>query len=104
RNLTTSQVLVENGGVMKIAVGRSINNSDIRITGSAGVLGSLTAAEWIAGGNSDDLVAKNIGSLTIKGAPSLDTAPSASFLPGDFSKVNVRTFLNAGVGPAIGSF
>lgn len=98
-NLQDSTILVENGSIGTITVGRSVGGVDIRAVGAAGAINSITAPEWIAS-VSDNLVARNIGTLSITGAPM--TAPGG-FLVGDFTKVNVVTFLSGGTTPAIGS-
>ena len=97
-NMPDTSVLVENGSITAIAVGRSMGDVDIRAIGTAGAIKSITAAEWIAPDDSDNLVARNIGTLKITGAPL--TAPGG-FLAGDFTKVNVLTFLNGGTTPAL---
>lgn len=99
RDIVDTSVLVENGSITAIVAGCVIMNSNIRAIGSAGAIQSITAAEWFSTDGADDIVARNIGSLTITGAPM--TASGFGVLPGNFSEVNVLTFLNAGATPAI---
>lgn len=101
RDMQDSNVLAENGSIGTIAVGHSMTNVNLRALGAAGAITAITAGEWISPGNStNNLVSRNIGSLTITGAPG---AAPGGFLAGDFRRVNVLAFLNGGTNPAIGA-
>lgn len=101
RNMSDSSVRVENGGIGSISVTHSMADVNVGALGAAGAINSITAGEWTSPlDDNRDLVARNIGTLTITGAPQI--APGG-FLAGDFNSVNVLAFLKSGNAPAIGA-
>jgi hypothetical protein len=98
------RLTIENGSLTTASVGYSITNSSILVLSNSGILGSLTAGEWIgsAPATADGLtglVAFTVPTLTITGAPL--ALPSSPLLIGDLRSVNIVAFAGNSLPPIV---
>jgi hypothetical protein len=97
------KVTVENGSLTTVSVGYSMTNSSILLLSNAGILGSLSAGEWIGSAPAgidglSGLVAYTVPTFAIRGAPL--ALPSSPLLIGDLRNVNILAFAGNALPPA----